>query len=123
MSAKDLEAECRIFTRVFKDKEWPRNENGRINLVEVARIVMNGHRDGAPILASLYKLAITAGFTSTRVECVFSSLTRVDTPQRRSMNTDRECNLAYLAFESDILMNKITFDDFYKRWTCKPRSL
>ena len=78
-------------------------------MVGVARIVIDVHGDGAPILASLYKVAITSGFTSTRVECVFSSLTRVDTPQRRSMNTPRECHLAYLSFESDILMNKITF--------------
>lgn len=125
LSEKDLEAECRIFTRVLKDKEkeWPKDVNGRIDLVEVARIVMNDYQNGAPILSSLYKLAITAGFTSTRVECVFSSLTRVDSPQRRSMKTDRECDLAYLAFESDILINKITFEDFYKRWTSKPRAL
>ena len=123
LSSKDLEAECRIFTRVFKEKEWPKDENERIDLVKVARIVMNDYQDGAPILSSLYKLAITAGFTSTRVECVFSSLTRIDSPQRRSMKTDRECDLSYLSFESEVLINKISFDDFYKRWTTKPRAL
>ena len=57
---------------------------------------------------------ITAGFTSTRVECLFSSLTRVDSPRRRSMQTERECDLAYLAFESKILLENITFDDFLR---------
>ena len=123
LSAKDLEAECRIFSRLFKDKKCPKNKNGRIELAEVARIVTNDHQKGAPFLASLFKLAITAGFTSTRVECAFSSLTRIDSPQRRSMKTDRECYLTYLSFESDVLMKNITFDDFYKAWASKPRAL
>lgn len=107
LSTKVLEAECRIFSRVFKDKEWPKNgndKNPKIDLNEVANIVTKNHQKGAPILSSLYKLAITSGFTSTRVECVFSSLTRVDAPQRRSMKTEREANLAYLAFESEVLL-------------------
>ena len=38
------------------------------------------------------------------------------------MKTDRECDLAYLSFESDVLMMNITFDDFYKAWTSKSRA-
>ncbi|CAB4015919.1 zinc finger MYM-type 1 [Paramuricea clavata] len=123
LSREDLEAECRIFSRVFKDKEWPKNAADKVDLSEVANIVIKEHQKGAPVLSSLYKVAITAGFTSMRVECVFSSLTRVDSPQRRSMKTEREANLAYLSFESEVLINDITFDDFYKAWNLKPRAL
>ena len=123
LSTKDLEAECRIYARVFKDKEWPRNKNEKIDLSEVAIIVINDYQKGAPILSSLYKVAVTSGYTSTRVECVFSSLTRIDSPQRRSMRTQREADLAYLSFESKVLMNDITFDDFYRAWKMKPRAL
>ena len=123
LSTKDLEAECRIYARVFKDKEWPRNKNEKIDLSEVAIIVINDYQKGAPILSSLYKVAVTSGYTSTRVECVFSSLTRIDSPQRRSMRTQREADLAYLSFESKVLMNDITFNDFYRAWKMKPRAL
>ena len=123
LSTKDLEAECRIYARVFKDKEWPKNEHEKIDLSEVAVIVIKNHQKGAPILSSLCKVAVTSGFTSTRVECVFSSLTQVDSPQRRSMRTQREADLAYLSFESKVLMNDVTFDDFYIAWKLKPRAL
>ena len=66
VSNKDLEAECRIYAHLFKDKEWPKDENQK----------------GAPILSSLYKVAVTSGITSTRVERVFSSSNQVDSPQR-----------------------------------------
>ena len=121
LSTEDLEAECRIFARISKNKDWPKHKNGKYNLGEIGQMIMKDHKDGAPVLTSLYKVAITAGFTSTRVECVFSSLTRIDTPQRRSMNTTKECDLAYLAFKSDILMKYISFEDFYQRWISKPR--
>ena len=123
LSTKDLEAECGIYACVFKDKEWPRNKNEKIDLSEVAIIVINDYQKGAPILSSLYKVAVTSGYTSTRVECVFSSLTRIDSPQRRSMRTQREADLAYLSFKSKVLMNDITFDDFYRAWKMKPQAL
>ena len=93
-----LEAECRIYARVFKDKEWPKNENEKIDTSEVAIIVFRDHQQENLVLSSLYKVAVTAGFTSTQVECIFSS-TQVDSPQRRSMRTEREADLAYLSFE------------------------
>ena len=108
LSNENLEAECRIYARLFKDKEWSKNEHEKIDLSEVAMIVIKNHQKGALILSSFYKVAVTSGFTSTRVECVFSSLTRVDSPQRRSMKTQREADLAYLGFESKVLMNDVT---------------
>ena len=68
-------------------------------------------------------MAVTDGFTSTQVECLFSSLTRVDSPQRRSMKTKRECDLAYLAFESQVLMHEISFESFLAEWKLTARKL
>ena len=71
LTARDLEAESRIFPRVLKEKKWPKDENGKIDLIQVAGIITKDQYTSAPILVLLYKLAITAGFTSTRVGCVF----------------------------------------------------
>ena len=68
-------------------------------------------------------MAVTAGFRSTRVECLFSSLTGVDSPQRRSMKTKRECDHAYLAFESQVLMNEISFESFLAEWKLTAKKL
>ena len=98
VSDADLEAECRIFSRALCGKTWHADENGKIDLVDVANIVEKDQGKTAPVLTELFKVAVTAGFTSTRVEYLYSLLTRVDSPQRRSMKTKRECDLAYLAF-------------------------
>ena len=51
---------------MFKDKEWPKNENKEIDKSKVAIIVFRDHQQAAPVLSSLYKVTVTAGFTSTR---------------------------------------------------------
>ena len=123
LSFSDLDAECRIFARVLLNKEWPRHEHGKIDLVAVARYMEEDHKETAPVLTMIYRVAVTAGFTSTRVECLFSSLSRVDTALRKSMSTTRECDLAYLAFESNVLLKKINFEMFLHEWKLKPRKL
>ena len=123
VSDADLEAECRIFSRALGGKTWHADENGKIDLVDVANIVEKDHGKTAPVLTELYQVAVTAGFTSTRVECLFSSLTRADSPQRRSMKTKRECDHAYLAFESQVLMNEFSFESFLAEWKLSARKL
>ena len=123
LGVEDLKAECKIFGRVFADKEWPRNEHGHIDLVDVALHVLKEYSNTAPVLSTLYRVGVTAGFTSTRVECLFSSLSRVDRAQRKSMLTKRECELSYLAFESSVLLKDISFEMFLKEWKKKPRHM
>ena len=60
LSTKDLEAECRIYACVFKDKEWPKNKNEKIDRSEVAIIVFRDHQQGTPVLSSLYQVTVTA---------------------------------------------------------------
>ena len=56
------------------------------------------------------------------VECLFSSLSAIDTAQRRSMTSKREADLTYLLFERKTLQS-LTFNDFLKEWKKKPRKL
>ena len=105
VSIEDLKGECLIFSRVLRNKEFSIDENGVIDLVEVGSHLLEKHKESAPILGSLYKVAITAGFSSTRVECLFSSLTMIGTHQRRPLLTKGECQLAYLAFDRKTLLD------------------
>ena len=116
-----LKAECRIFKRVLSEKEWPTHEHGKVDLDAVAKFINMEYKTLAPVLCILYNVAVTAGFTSTRVECLFSSLTQVDTAERRSMTTKRECELSYLYFENKVLLKDISFEMFLKEWKLKPR--
>ena len=122
ISIEGLKGECRIFSRVLRNKEFSKDKNGVIDLVEIGSHLIVKHKESAAILGSLYKVAITAGFSSARVECLFSSLTMIDTPQRGSVLTERECQLAYLAFERKTLLD-ISFDTFLHAWKTKPRKL
>ena len=81
VSIEVLKGECRIFSRVLRNKEFSKDENGVIDLVEVGSHLIEKHKESAPILGSLYEVAITAGFSSTSVECLFSSLTMIDSPE------------------------------------------
>ena len=92
LNLKDLKAECRIFSLVLKDKEWP-ERNRKIDLVEVYENIKREHQKSVAILVLLYQLAITTSFTETRVECVISSLRRIDSSQSRPIGTPREFNL------------------------------
>ena len=63
----------------------------------------------------LYKLAVTAGYTQCRVECLFSAVTRVDSSHRRGQLIYRKACLAYLQFEKG-LTRKLTFEEFVAEW-------
>ena len=80
------------------------------------------YNDSAPCLIQIFKVAVTAGYTQTRVECLFSALNRIDTQHRRSQLSTRQTNLTMLHFEQEVTRD-ITFDDFAKVWRKKPRKL
>ena len=127
LTTTNLEAECRVFSRILgKEYEAGSFEHdtrkGTIDILKVAIYMARNHRETAPVLTTLYRLAITIGYSSARCECVFSSLSKIDAPQRRKQSTKRETNLTFLHFERKTLMN-IKFDDFLKVWESKPRKL
>ena len=54
VSIEDLKGECRICSRVLRNKEFSKDENGVIDLVEVGSHLIEKHKESAPILGSLY---------------------------------------------------------------------
>ena len=74
------------------------------------------------ILSILYKLAITAGYTQSSVECLFSALTRIDSSQRRRQLIYRKQSLACVHFENKVT-KELRIDEFITAWKKKPRAL
>ena len=81
--------------------------------------MLKNYCDDGPILCNMCLIAITVGFASARVECLISSLTGIDTAQRKSMTSKLEADLTYLLFERK--HNNLTFADFFKKWKKKHR--
>ena len=77
---------------------------------------------GAEILKQIYLAAVTAGYSSSVVECGFSARNRIDTCHRMRMTPYREANLTLLHFENTLTRN-ITFEQFLVKWNSKPRRL
>ena len=77
---------------------------------------------GADILQQMYLVAVTAGYSSSVVECVFSALNRIDTCHGRKMTPYRKTSLTLLHFENAIA-RAITFEQFLEKWNTKPRRL
>ena len=80
------------------------------------------YNESAPYLIQIFKVAVTAGYTQTCVECLFSALNRIDTPHRRNQLSTRQTNLTWLHFEQKVTRG-IAFNDFAKEWRKKPRKL
>ena len=126
LNESNLTAKCHVYVRVFrKELEngiFDKKRKGVVDLTKVSQCMVRSHAEAAPVLCLLYRVAVTAGFASARCECVFSSLTKVDAPQRRSQSVKRETNCTFLYFEKKTLM-ELEFEDFYKIWVGKPRKL
>ena len=78
----DLQSECKVFRKVLLrelenrsfDHETRKED---VDMNKVCAYMMKNHSISAPILTSLYHVAVTAGYASARVECLFSALSRV----------------------------------------------
>ena len=58
----ELEAECRIYKRVFSKQDWSAFKvRGKVDMGQICEFVINHHSEGAPVLSLLYKVAVTAG--------------------------------------------------------------
>ena len=120
-----LEAECRIFKskieKYFNDSE-NNTEKDPINRI-TAKLLEFYKTNGTPVvLATLYKLAVTAGYTQSKVESMFSAAKRTDSCHRRSQLVYRKASLSFLHFEKQVT-REITFDEFLVEWKRKPRAL
>ena len=120
----DFNSECQVFKRIITKENNDKflNERNKYDLNKLCSFMMKTHADTAPTLTILYRVATTAGFASARVESLFSALSQIDVPQRRSMTTKRESELTFLYFEKKTLMS-VTFKEFLTQWRLKPRKL
>ena len=119
----NLRAECQVFRPVLQSSEWTVDPSTKsININEVAGYMIKNYAGAATVLTQLYKLSITAGYTSVTNECSFSALQQIDSPRRRSMSPYRECDLTFLYFERELL-DSVTFEEFIQEWYKKPRRL
>ena len=114
-----LQAECTVFRNVIL-KQFPKESNPDICCIH--KFLIQNYSAAAPILITLYKVAVTCGYASARVECLFSFLTQVDSSRRRSSTPYRECALTHQFFEKAIVRD-ISFEEFTLEWQKKPRAL
>ena len=114
---ESLTSECQVFKNVIS-----RNFESNCDLGEIYVFMKNNYSEAAPVLTSMYKLSLTCGYASARVECLFSAMAYVDDPKRRRRSSKRESALTHLLFEKD-LVRQIKFDEFSEEWLKKPRGL
>lgn len=142
LSFDQLKSECDVFRSVIKDfsdrqdrlaelefqkkkaendaKGKPTKEPKENKMAQITQFVLT--LSGAEIVQQLYLVAVTAGYSSSVVECVFSALNRVDTCHRRRMTPYRKSSLTLLHFENTFT-RAITFEQFLMKWNTKPRRL
>ena len=58
-----------------------------------------------PNVCKLYSLINTFGCSTAICESSFSALSRIDIVKRSSMNSNRLCNLSFLAYNKNVLSN------------------
>ena len=114
-----LQSECKVFKNVIvrKFEKCTNVDVGEINV-----LMSENYAEAAPVLTSMYKLSITCGYASARVECLFTAMSYVDAPRRQRSKSERKCALTHLYFEREMVKN-ITFAEFSEEWLKKPQSL
>ena len=115
----NLECECKVFKHIILSHCNRKETNDIGNIFE---FLLENYEVAAPALTMVYRIALACGYSSARVECLFSSMTYIDAPRRRRSTPFRECALTHLFFEKN-LTREISFDEFSVEWLRKPRSL
>ena len=141
-SLEQLKSECSVFRGVLKefsetqDKLYEKALEENLRQEAMGKKVVKVKKEdkmtqttrfvltlaGAEILKQIYLVAVTAGYSSSVVECGFSARNRIDTCHRRRMTPYRQANLTLLHFENTLTRN-ITFEQFLVKWNSKPRRL
>ena len=141
-SFEQLKSECSVFRGVLKefsetqDKLYEKALEENLRQEAMGKKVVKVKKEdkmtqttrfvltlaGAEILKQIYLVAVTAGYSSSVVECGFSARNRIDTCHRRRMTPYRQANLTLLHFENTLTRN-ITFEQFLVKWNSKPRRL
>ena len=117
----DLRSECRLFKGLLLQHFDNIQEDESLFFAEKLLNFIES-RPTIRILNILYRVAITAGYSTSTAECVFSARKRVDTHCRRRLTPYRQGSLTVLHFEKAIT-RKITYEQFLNEWKRKSRRL
>ena len=91
-----------------RNAEFAENDaNRKSKMTQMTQFVLT--LTWADILRQMYLVAVTAGYSRSVVEYVFSALNRIDMCHRRKMTPCRETGLTLLHFENAIA-RAITFE-------------
>ena len=112
-----LRAQCKVHKNVVEENL---EDGDPVDVLDVFRVLKRNYPSTAYILVILYHVAITYGYASTRVECLFQLLHV--TPKRMCQSPYRECNLTHIYVEKYVV-NKLTFEEFAQEWNKKARKL
>ena len=110
-SFASFKSECNVFKKVILRKF----DSKREDVGEIYLFLLQNYSEAAPFLTALYKLCVTRGCASARVECLFSAMTYVDAPRRHKSESWRECALTHLLFEKEMVRG-ISFNEFATEW-------
>lgn len=119
-----LQAEHVIFKDILLNKFGKRKDGATLKDGDVLTDMYRycHCQETTPVISSLLKVAIVAGYSTSTVENAFSARNRVDTDRRRRLTPYKQGNLSLLHFEKQIL-SAIDFESFLKIWKEKPRRL
>lgn len=117
----DLGSECRLFKGLLLQQFDGLLEDESLFFADRLLKFIES-RPTIRVLRALYCCAITAGYSTSTAECVFSARKRVDTHCRRRLTPYRQGSLTVLHFEKEIT-RKINFEQFLIKWKRKPRRL
>ena len=120
---EDMQSECRVFKDALLEEYDKFDKDETLLFTEKFLYYCERHDSTMRVIKVLFQVAITAGYSTSTAECVFSARARIDTPSRRRLTPYKQGNLTLLHFESG-LTSKITFEDFVAVWVkLKPRRL
>ena len=120
-ASDDLRSECRLFKTMLLQHFDTLHKDESLLFAEKLLQFVNS-RPSIRILRILYHVAITAGYSTSTAECVFSARKRIDTHCRRKLTPYKQGGLTVLHFEKSIT-GSITFEEFLNEWKKKPRKL
>ena len=98
------------------------SSGGTVDIGDIHEFLCKPYTDAAPVLISMYKLAMTCEYASARVESLFSAMSYVDAPRRQHSKSERECALTHLFFERN-LVKDITFEESCEEWLKKRKEI
>ena len=82
---EDMQSECRVFKDALLEEYEKFDKDETLLFTEKFLYYCERHDSTMRVLKVLFQVAITAGYSTSTAECVFSARARIDTPSRRRL--------------------------------------